>query len=269
MTEDFEEFPSSDSDDAEFASGSEQDESDFDGFASTDDEGDDDDANDSTDKKTAAKKNSRGEGHKVDEQAVKDKIAAAQAKRSKESNGANQREKPGVVYVGRIPHGFYEEQMRSYFSQFGTVTRLRLSRNKKTGKSKHYAFIEFESHLVAEVVAETMDNYLLFGHILQVKLLPEEQVHEDLFVGANRPFKKVPWRKISRRDYERKRTAEQWASIEEREKSRRAAQAAKLKELGIDYDYDTADAPVKAPPAKAKQAASKAKKAAPKKKTKA
>ncbi len=39
---------------------------------------------------------------------------------------------PGVVYVGRIPHGFYENEMRQYFSQFGTISKLRLSRNRKT-----------------------------------------------------------------------------------------------------------------------------------------
>ena len=38
---------------------------------------------------------------------------------------------PGVLYVGHIPHGFYEHEMRSFFSQFGTVNRLRLSRSKK------------------------------------------------------------------------------------------------------------------------------------------
>ncbi len=39
--------------------------------------------------------------------------------------------RPGVVYVGRIPHGFYEQEMRKYFSQFGMVKRLRLARSKK------------------------------------------------------------------------------------------------------------------------------------------
>jgi RNA recognition motif-containing protein len=39
----------------------------------------------------------------------------------------------GVIYLGRVPHGFYEAQMKAYFSQFGDVTRLRLSRNKKVG----------------------------------------------------------------------------------------------------------------------------------------
>jgi nucleolar protein 15 len=39
--------------------------------------------------------------------------------------------KPGVIYLGRIPRGFEEEAMKAYFSQFGDVNRLRLSRNKK------------------------------------------------------------------------------------------------------------------------------------------
>ncbi len=76
-----------------------------------------------------------------------------------------------MVYIGRIPHGFYEDQMRGYFSQFGEITRLRLSRNKKTGKSKHYAFIEFKHVEVAQVVVDTMDNYLLLGHILKCTLM--------------------------------------------------------------------------------------------------
>nr|KYP31432.1 putative RNA-binding protein C1827.05c family [Cajanus cajan] len=50
-----------------------------------------------------------------------------------------------VLYVGRIPHGFYEKEMEGYFGQFGTIKRLRISRNKRTGKSRHFGFIEFES----------------------------------------------------------------------------------------------------------------------------
>ena len=39
----------------------------------------------------------------------------------------------GTLYLGRIPHGFYEEEMKEYFSQFGDVTQLRLARNRKAG----------------------------------------------------------------------------------------------------------------------------------------
>lgn len=37
----------------------------------------------------------------------------------------------GVIYLGHIPYGFFEEEMRNYFSQFGTVTRLKLYRSRK------------------------------------------------------------------------------------------------------------------------------------------
>jgi nucleolar protein 15 len=83
-----------------------------------------------------------------------------------------------VVYLGRIPHGFYEEQMMSYFSQFGEIIALRLARNKKSGASKHYAFIQFDSSAVAAIVVDTMHNYLLSNRLLKcmcgllVTLLP-------------------------------------------------------------------------------------------------
>lgn len=37
----------------------------------------------------------------------------------------------GIVYIGHIPHGFYEEQMKKYFKQFGKVTRVRVARSKR------------------------------------------------------------------------------------------------------------------------------------------
>jgi RNA recognition motif-containing protein len=51
----------------------------------------------------------------------------------------------GVVYVGHLPRGFYEEEIRSFFSQFGEVTRVRVARSKKTGGVKGYAFVEFSN----------------------------------------------------------------------------------------------------------------------------
>lgn len=59
-----------------------------------------------------------------------------------------------MIYIGRLPHGFYEEQIKKYFSQFGEVVNVRVSRNKKvphtpapphpqTGHPRHYAFVQF------------------------------------------------------------------------------------------------------------------------------
>ena len=137
---------------------------------------------------------------------------------------------PGVVYVGRIPHGFYEHEMRAYFSQFGSVTRLRLSRSRKTGHSKHYAFIEFADADVAKIVADTMDNYLMFGHILKCKKIAPGDVHEAMWKGANTRFKAVPWNRIEGRKLAMPVGREQWKKREEKETARRASRAQKLLE---------------------------------------
>ncbi|CAB4066660.1 NOP15 [Lepeophtheirus salmonis] len=49
----------------------------------------------------------------------------------------------GVVYINHLPHGFYENQLYAFLSQFGTVTNLRVGRSSKTGNPKGYAFAEF------------------------------------------------------------------------------------------------------------------------------
>ncbi|GCA62808.1 hypothetical protein KIPB_005951 [Kipferlia bialata] len=97
-----------------------------------------------------------------------------------------------VVYLAHIPHGFYEKEMRGFFSQFGELKHLRLSRSKKTGGSKGYAFIEFDSPETAAVVAETMDGYLLFTRILRCKQLTHAEVHADLWKGEGKAFRTTP-----------------------------------------------------------------------------
>lgn len=71
------------------------------------------------------------------------------------------------MYFGRIPHGFYETEMRKYFSQFGKVKRTRVARSEKTGNSKGYGYVEFDNFEVAKIVAETMNNYLMGNRLLK------------------------------------------------------------------------------------------------------
>lgn len=126
--------------------------------------------------------------------------------------------------------------MRAYFSQFGDIINLRLSRNRTTGRSKHYAFIQFASESVAKIVSKTMDNYLMFGHILKCKFVPKEKVHAALWKGANRRFKRTPWRKIEKRRLEAGKTREQWTDKIEKVQKERNAKAEKMKALGYEYE---------------------------------
>ncbi|XP_016983124.1 MKI67 FHA domain-interacting nucleolar phosphoprotein [Drosophila rhopaloa] len=81
----------------------------------------------------------------------------------------------GVVIVKHLPHGFFEQQLRQYFRQFGRVLRVRLARSIRTGNSKGYAFVEFEYPEVAKVAADTMDNYLMFQKVVKASYIPPEK----------------------------------------------------------------------------------------------
>ena len=142
----------------------------------------------------------------------------------------------GVIYLSRIPHGFYEDQMRAYFSQFGEITRLRMARNKRTGASKHYAYIEFRHEAVARIVAETMHNYLMFGRLIQCHLVPVDKVHPETFVGANRKFKIIPWKKIARETHNAEETEELAKIRKERRVKHIKSVEERCKELGIAWD---------------------------------
>lgn len=200
----------------EVFSGSEDDAfEDFSGFASTDDEAQDEPINSENAQKAA------------------EQIASlAEKSGARAKDGSSER---GVVYVGRIPHGLYEDQLRQYLSQFGTITRIRISRNKNSGASKHYGFIEFASKDVAQIVCETMNNYLLFGHLLKVKMMDAKQVHPDLWIGANKKFHAVPWGQVKKRQAERKHPREWWEARQEEFNEERKAKMQRLAELGIRY----------------------------------
>jgi nucleolar protein 15 len=127
--------------------------------------------------------------------------------------------------------------MKSYFSQFGHVKRLRVSRNKKTGASKHYAFVEFASSDVADIVAKTMDKYLMFNHILQCKVIPPEQVHADMFKGAGHRFKAIPLNKMAGAQMARGAERAIWEKRVEKENKRRQKKA-KQSEAAFGYEYE-------------------------------
>lgn len=157
----------------------------------------------------------------------------------------------GVLYVGHIPEGFFEPQMKKFFAQFGKVTRLRISRSKKNAKSKGYGFVEFEQESVAKIVAETMQGYLLFDKTLVCHLLPKEKQHPMLFKGYRR-------RMVNSEGVRRKKhiqavndrpTVEVDGEMLPRHTQRQADRrkrsgkklAAVLANLGVEYDLDGAN----------------------------
>ncbi|CAR26442.1 hypothetical protein ZYGR_0H02510 [Zygosaccharomyces rouxii] len=142
----------------------------------------------------------------------------------KQQQNSSQDEYSGIVFVSRLPHGFQEKELSKYFSQFGDLKDARLARNKKTGNTRHYGFIEFVNKDDAKVAQETMNNYLLMGHLIQVRLLPKGSKIEKLYKYRHRSFQFASVKKSSE-------------ELKERARKKHDERVNKLKKAGIDFKW--------------------------------
>jgi RNA recognition motif-containing protein len=141
--------------------------------------------------------------------------------------------KSGVVVLRNIPKGFNEVPMMRYFSQFGKVNKLRISRSAKTGKTRQYAYIEFECDDVAKIVADTMNNYLMFERLLKCEYVTPEKVHPAMFKSWN--VRKVTSVERHKSEVNSVKTTDQERKLNKKRLQKIHAVEKKLKELGIEF----------------------------------
>lgn len=152
----------------------------------------------------------------------------------------------GVVYLASVPNEMYEPQIREFFGQFGDITRMRLARSKRTGRPKHYGFVEFEMKEIAEIASKAMDNYFFQGTPLKCKFMPKEDVHPEAFRNWHKKHTDIQHKRVRverQRHNAREIKADGSVEISQNalEKSVKKAEKkrAKLAELGIKFDFDT------------------------------
>eukprot|EP00032_Breviata_anathema_P001512 JZ553049.1.p2 GENE.JZ553049.1~~JZ553049.1.p2 ORF type:complete len:201 (+),score=40.89 JZ553049.1:75-605(+) len=136
------------------------------------------------------------------------------------------KEPTNTIYIGHLPYGFFEKEITEYFSQFGKVVNVRVSRNKKTGNSKGYAFCQFENTAVAQKAARVMHKYLIMGRLLDVHIVDE--LHPEIWKGANKPFVVAPTRQSARIAHNKVRTEDEMAKLNRRRENKKEKAKAKV-----------------------------------------
>ncbi|GAB0092443.1 hypothetical protein DMENIID0001_074350 [Sergentomyia squamirostris] len=180
---------------------------------------------------------------------VKTNESKTTTKEIKSGKGKNKGSKFGVVQIKCLPHGFFEEQLKGFFKQFGEVRRVRVVRSLKTGKSTGTAYIEFRVPEVAEIAAETMNNYLLMKCILKTKYISPENVSPKLMKprvkvkienGSEIVISSETCRRMKYVHTYNKRasTEEKAMKIQKKLDKKLEAKKRKLAEAGIDFDVD-------------------------------
>jgi len=85
------------------------------------------------------------------------------------------------LYVGNIPFKLTDEELVEAFSTSGKVIGVFIVKDKETGKSKGYAFVEMESEDLVKKAIVDMNGKLLSGRVLKVSEAVERRdVRKDV-----------------------------------------------------------------------------------------
>ncbi len=74
------------------------------------------------------------------------------------------------IYVGNLPYNTTEDELRNLFSQAGTVASVALIKDRDTGQSKGFAFVEMSNQSEAEKAIQTFNGYSLGNRPLKVNM---------------------------------------------------------------------------------------------------
>jgi RNA recognition motif-containing protein len=93
------------------------------------------------------------------------------------------------LYVGNLPFSTTEEDLRSLFTQAGAVVSVSLIKDRETGRSRGFAFVEFGSQAEAEKAVSLFNNTQLDNRTLKVNLArPREENSKFRKPGGNRRY---------------------------------------------------------------------------------
>jgi RNA recognition motif-containing protein len=80
------------------------------------------------------------------------------------------------LYVGNLSYATREEELRTLFAQAGTVTSVALIKDRDTGSSKGFAFVEMTTQAEAQTAISMFHNYQLGERPLTVNMArPREE----------------------------------------------------------------------------------------------
>ncbi len=74
------------------------------------------------------------------------------------------------LYVGNMPYNTTEEDLRSLFAQAGTVTSVAVIKDRDTGQSKGFGFVEMSTQAEAQKAIGMFNGYRMSERTLTVNI---------------------------------------------------------------------------------------------------
>ena len=72
------------------------------------------------------------------------------------------------IYVGNLPYTVSEDELQELFAQFGAVKSAHIIKDRDTGNSKGFGFVEMETEQAAKEAIERLNNFEFKQRTLKV-----------------------------------------------------------------------------------------------------
>ncbi|MEY3397810.1 MAG: hypothetical protein RL220_404 [Bacteroidota bacterium] len=83
------------------------------------------------------------------------------------------------IFVSGLNYNLSSEELTEVFAQFGVVTSARVIRDRETGRSRGFGFVEMENDEEARNAIERLDQQEVKGRRIAVKEAEERAPRQD------------------------------------------------------------------------------------------
>ena len=92
------------------------------------------------------------------------------------------------LFIGNLPYTIDEAGLKELFSEVGTVTECTLITDRDSGRSKGFAFVEFDSDEEADKAIEKFNDHEIDGRKMIVNVARPKEERGPRDFGRNRGF---------------------------------------------------------------------------------
>jgi len=83
------------------------------------------------------------------------------------------------LFVGNLPYSVGESELETAFAEHGTVVSAVVIRDRESGRSRGFGFVEMETGEMAESAAGALDGFEMDGRRLRVNVAqPKNDNHQ-------------------------------------------------------------------------------------------
>jgi RNA recognition motif-containing protein len=74
------------------------------------------------------------------------------------------------LYIGNLPYRIDEDSLRQMFTPYGTVETAKVIKDRQTGRSKGFGFVEMGSQAEADAAIKALNETAVDGRNIKVNL---------------------------------------------------------------------------------------------------